>query len=72
MSALWYYERLGHGKWWPVTSTVEPRQKKGRLVRVDGLGPSIRGIKPVPSYLQNLSLDQLSNVLGSQKDIPNV
>lgn len=61
----YYYEHATFdGRWTPVWAAEAPKIKKGRLVRVDTTGPLVRGLKPVPEGLENLTLFQLQAVLS--------
>ena len=61
----YYYEQATFdGRWIPVWAAEAPNIKKGRLVRADATGPLVRGLKPVPEGLENLTLFQLQAVLS--------
>lgn len=65
---MWFYEHLKHGRWWPVTTTIEPATVaaagRTRLKGVNGLGAEIRCLAEIPPSLHHLTLGQLAEVYG--------
>ena len=63
---MFYHEqRTQLGRWSPVTTPERPEQhKSGRLLKVGGLGPMIRGVRAVPPHHQHLPLSELRRIYG--------
>ena len=49
---MFYFEQASlNGRWWPVVSAERPVEKNGRIKRIDGTGPRIRAVQPLPDFL---------------------